>query len=283
MVRLDFPSSVDEACRILSQSSGEARVVAGGVALMVLVRHQLFFPSHLISLKKIPELDQIRFDERTGLRIGALATHHQVETSRIVRERYPALAGCVGHVGNLRVRNMGTVVGDLCQGDNHSDPAPLLTVLDAQLKVRSVRGERIIPMNDFHRDVYETSLKEDEIATEIVIPPPLPQSHTVYLRFSGNSPIDWPLLGAAGTLIKEDGRCSELKLTLGALTSTPVSFDQEAETLKGKRLTPAVTKKFARACVSRIEPIADDRGSEWYKKQIAEVYIRRTIEQLGRE
>jgi carbon-monoxide dehydrogenase medium subunit len=282
MVDLRFPSTLDEACKLLSQSDGEARVIAGGVALMVLVRHQLFFPTHLVSLKRIPGLDQIAFDEASGLRIGALATHHQVETSPVVRQRYPALAECLHHVGNLRVRNMGTLVGDLCQADNHSDPAPLLSVIGAKIRARSLRGERLIPMEEFHRDIYETDLKEDEIVTEIVIPPLPSGARTTYLRFSGNSPIDWPLLGAAASLINEDGHCKELRISVGALTAVPVSFDQEAGNLEGEKRTPGVIKKFARACASGIEPIADDRGSEWYKKQIAEVYIRRTIETLLR-
>jgi len=174
-------------------------------------------------------------------------------------------------------------VGDLCQGDNHSDPAPLLGVLGARIKARSVRGERLIPMEEFHRDIYETALKEDEIVTEVVIPPFSPGVRTTYLRFSGNSPIDWPCLGVAGSLMKEDGRCKELRIAVGCLTSVPVHFQQEAESLKDKKLTSGVIKKFARSCTARIEPISDDRGSEWYKKQIAEVYIRRTIQALLRE
>jgi len=282
MAELQFPLSLDEACRSLSQSAGAARIIAGGVALMVLVRHQLFFPTQLISLRRIPGLDQIRFDKKEGLSIGARATHHQVETSPVVRRHYPALAECLHHVGNLRVRNMGTLMGDLCQGDNHSDPAPLLAILGAKIRARSLRGERLLSMKEFHLDIYETGLKEDEIATEVLIPPPPPRSRTVYLRFSGNSPVDWPVLGAAGLLVQANGRCKELRLALGSLTFVPAVFDQEAEALQGKRLTSAVIKRFARDCVSRIEPIPDHRGSEWYKKQLAEVYIRRTVESLLR-
>lgn len=283
MVNFHFPSSLEEACNLLSQSAGEARVIAGGVALMVLVRHQLFFPTQLISLKRIAGLDRITFDENEGLRIGALVTHAQVEHSPIVQQHCPALAECVHHVGNLRVRNMGTLVGDLCQADNHSDPAPLLGVLGAKVRTRSLRGERLLSMAEFHVDIYETGVKEDEIVTEIVIPPPRSGARAIYLRFSGNSPIDWPILGVAGSLVKEDGRCKELRIAVGCLTSVPVHFQQEAESLKDKKLTSGVIKKFARSCTARIEPISDDRGSEWYKKQIAEVYIRRTIQALLRE
>ncbi|MFQ5850281.1 MAG: FAD binding domain-containing protein, partial [Candidatus Binatia bacterium] len=249
---------------MLSQSSGEARIIAGGVALMVLIRHQLYFPNRLISIKRIPGLDQIRFDETQGLSIGALVTHHQVERSPVVWQAYPALADCVHQVGNLRVRNMGTLIGDLCQADNHSDPAPLLGVLGAKVKARSTRGERVIPMEQFHRGIYETGLMGDEIATEILIPPPPPGVRTTYLRFSGNSPMDWPCLGVAGSLTLEDGQCQDLKLSVGCLTAGPVSFNQQAETLKGKRLTPGRIRKFAESCASGIEPIPDDRGSAWY-------------------
>lgn len=282
MINFHFPSSPGEACNLLSQSAGEARVIAGGVALMVLIRHQLFFPTELISLKRIAGLDRITFDENEGLRIGALVTHAQVEHSPIVQQHCPALAQCVHHVGNLRVRNMGTLVGDLCQADNHSDPAPLLGVLGARVRTRSLRGERLLSMAEFHVDIYETGVKEDEIVTEIVIPPPAPRAWTAYLRFSGNSPIDWPILGVAGSLVREDGRCKEIKICVGSLTAVPLSFDAEAEDLKGKKLTPATIKKFARACAARIEPIDDTRGSEWYKKKVAEVYIRRTVEALAK-
>lgn len=283
MTDVQFPTSLDEACKLLSDSAGEARIIAGGVALMVLVRHQLFSPDQMISLRRIQGLDQIRFDDSAGLTIGALATHYQVETSPVVRQRYPALAKCIHHVGNLRVRNMGTLVGDLCQGDNHSDPAPLLGVLSAKIKARSLRGERLIPMEEFHRDIYETALKEDEIVTEIVVPPPFPGSRTAYLRFSGNSPIDWPSVGVAGSLVKEYGRCKELRISVGALAAVPAHFSTEAESLRGKKLTPGVARKFAHACASKIDPIPDTRGSEWYKRQIAEVYMARIIEKLNRD
>lgn len=131
MADFQFPSSLEEACKLLSQSSGEARIIAGGVALMILIRHQLYFPTRLISMKRIAGLNRIDFDEKNGLTIGALVTHHQVETSPIVRQHYPALAQCVHHVGNLRVRNMGTLAGDLCQGDNHSRTRPLFSVSSA--------------------------------------------------------------------------------------------------------------------------------------------------------
>ncbi|OGQ84444.1 MAG: hypothetical protein A3G40_04785 [Deltaproteobacteria bacterium RIFCSPLOWO2_12_FULL_57_22] len=280
MTDFEFPTSLEEACQSLSQSAGEARLIAGGVALMVLVRHQIFFPTRLISLKRIPGLDRIAFDEKEGLGIGALVTHAQVESSPIVRQHYPALAQCVHHVGNLRVRNMGTLVGDLCQADNHSDPAPLLGVLGAKVRARSLRGERLLSMAEFHVDIYETGVKEDEIVTEIVIPPSAPQARTAYLRFSGNSPVDWPILGVAGSLICEDGRCAEVKISVGSLAAVPMSFEAECEALKGKKITAAAIKKFARACTATMEPIPDARGSEWYKKQVAEVYIRRTLETL---
>ena len=147
MADFQFPSSLEEACKLLSQSSGEARIIAGGVALMILIRHQLYFPTRLIRMKRIAGLNRIDFDEKNGLTIGAIVTHHQVETSPIVRQHYPALAQCVHHVGNLRVRNMGTLMGDLCQGDNHSDPAPLLGSLTSvpisfDREAETPKGER---------------------------------------------------------------------------------------------------------------------------------------------
>lgn len=282
MVDLQFPSSLDETCELMSSSSGEGRIIAGGVALMILIHHQLYFPTRLISIKRIPGLDQIRFDKGKGLSIGALVTHHQVESSPLVLKNYPALAECIHHVGNLRVRNMGTLMGDLCQADNHCDPTPLLGVLGASVRARSIRGERIIPLEQFHRGIYETELKEDEIATEITIPPPHPGTRTRYLRFSGNSPIDWPSLVVAGSLTLEDGQCRELRISVGCLTEIPVSLKQQAEPLKGKSLTPSKVKKFAQSCASEMDLTSDTQGSAWYKKRLVEVYIRRTVEQLLR-
>ncbi len=282
MVDLIFPSSLHEACRILTEAGGAARVIAGGVSLMVLIRHQLYFPTCLVSLKRLPGLDEIRYDATEGLRIGALVTHRQVETSSTVQRYYPELAQCIHHVGNMRVRNMGTLVGDLCQADNHSDPAPLLGVMGAKIKARSLSGERLLSMREFHVDIYETGLRHEEIVTEIVIPPPSELARAAYLRFSGNSRADWPCVGVAGSLIEENGRCVQLKISVGSLTHVPMAFDEETERLKGKKLTPSVAKDLARSCAAKINPIGDLRGSEWYKRQIAEVYIRRTIAALMR-
>jgi carbon-monoxide dehydrogenase medium subunit len=162
------PNSTEEACRLLSKYGEEAKVFAGGTALVKLMKKRLVHPSYLVNIKGIQELHFIR-EDREGLKIGALATLRELETSPLVRERFKTIAEMVHTIGSVQIRNVGTLAGNLCFADPASDPAPFMIALGANLKIVSSKGVRVLPSEGFFTDFYETALCRDEILDSKIV------------------------------------------------------------------------------------------------------------------
>jgi carbon-monoxide dehydrogenase medium subunit len=169
------PKSLKEVHANLKEFGSDAKLVAGGTALIIMMKQRLVRPSCLISLRSVRGLNGIEL-QNGGLRIGGLATHRQLETSPLIRRRLPVLAETYHHVATLRVRNMATVGGGLAHADPNQDPPPSLIALGATLKATSANGSRVIPMDEFFKDYYETVLNPDELITEVMVPKLPPNS-----------------------------------------------------------------------------------------------------------
>src|SRR6476660_3904496 len=191
------PTTVAEACSLLKQHAGEAKVFAGGTHLTILMKQGLFEPKALVNVKNIQELKGVRYDSTEGLIIGALTTHRELETSALVQEKFPVLCEAEREVANIRVRNMGTVGGNLASGEPLTDLSQIFIALDGKVKITGPDAQRTIPIEDLFVDFYTTSLAEDEILTQVVIPPLPPRSGIEYIRFSSSSVIDKPSVGVA--------------------------------------------------------------------------------------
>src|SRR5918999_1420302 len=142
------PTTVDEACRLLAEHNGEAKVFAGGAHLTILMKQGLYQPKVLINLKKIPELRGMRFDRHQGLTLGALVTHREIETSAAVSENYPVLSQAEKEVANIRVRNMGTIGGNLASGEPLTDLPQIFIALDGKLQIARAESSRTIPVEE---------------------------------------------------------------------------------------------------------------------------------------
>jgi carbon-monoxide dehydrogenase medium subunit len=154
------PDTIEEALTLLHDRGEDARVMAGGTALVIMMKQRLVMPECLISLQKLRGLDQIKAENGT-LRLGALATHRAVERSDTVRSRLPALAETYAHVATIRIRNVATVGGALAHADPNQDPPVILLALDAQVGLRSASGARQVPIGQFFTDFYETVRQPD--------------------------------------------------------------------------------------------------------------------------
>jgi carbon-monoxide dehydrogenase medium subunit len=166
------PPTVAEACALLKQhGGGEAKVFAGGSHLTILMKQGLYEPKSLVNIKKIPELKGIKYDAKEGLTIGALVTHRELEISALVKEKFPVLCEAEREVANIRVRNMGTVGGNLASGEPLTDLSQIFISLDGKAKISGPNCQRIIPVEELFVDFYTTSLAEDEILTQVVLPP----------------------------------------------------------------------------------------------------------------
>lgn len=276
------PASVDEAIAALSEHREEAKVIAGGTAVVLMLKNRLLSPRYLISLGRLRGLSEIRFDPGVGLRLGALATIRQAERSPVVREHFPTLAETFGQVANVRVRNAATVGGNMIEADYASDPPCVLLALRARATVQGPRGSREIPLTEFFRDFYETALEQDEILTEIVVPAGSAGGRQSYLKYVTRSSEDRPCIGACAWIdLDGEGICRELRVTLGAVAATPQEFAEAEGWARGQRLTPDLIGQIAEHYAANIDPLSDMRGSAWYRRQMASVFVRRAIEKAN--
>jgi aerobic carbon-monoxide dehydrogenase medium subunit len=271
------PTTVAEACSLLKQHGSEAKVFAGGSHLTILMKQGLLEPKSLVNIKKIPELKGIRYDAKEGLIIGALVTHRELETSALVKEKFPVLCEAEREVANIRVRNTGTVGGNLASGEPLTDLSQIFISLDGKAKITGPNGQRIIPVEELFIDFYTTSLAEDEILTQVVLPPLPPRSGIEYIRFSSSSMVDKPSVGVAVRLTLETG--SEMvqaaRIVLGCVGATPVRARKAEALITGKKLTPELAEEAGAVASRECSPTSDLRGSEEYKRAIVRTLVKR--------
>lgn len=258
------PTSLEEALAVRAEHGDDATVVAGGTFLAILLNQRLIAPTKLLALRNVPGINQIRANGE--LRLGALVTHSAVEHSAVVRERWPAVALVFSVVASPRIRNQATVGGVLGDADYASDPPAMLTALGARVVVRSTRGAREIPVEEFIIGHYETSLERDELIVEVVIPGGVDRA--VYRKFRSRSHEDRPCVGVAAAATA-DG----LRVVVGAVAGTPQFFPGIC-----RLADPA---EIGSAYAEAIEPIADVRGSAEYRRRVIAVEVRRAVEEVG--
>jgi len=271
------PTTVAEACALLKQHGGEAKVFAGGAHLTILMKQGLLAPKALVNIKKIPELKGIRYDDDAGLTIGALVTHRELETSALVKEKFPVLCEAEREVANIRVRNMGTVGGNLASGEPLTDLSQIFIALDGKAKIAGPNGQRMIAVEELFLDFYTTSLAEDEILTHVVLPPSSPRSGIEYIRFSSSSVVDKPSAGVAVRLTLDSGAetIQTARIVLGCVGATPVRARKAEALITGKKLTPELAEEAGSIASQECSPTSDLRGSEKYKRAIVKTLVKR--------
>jgi len=273
------PTTVAEACALLKQHAGEAKVFAGGSHLTILMKQGLYEPKILVNIKKISELKGIKYYATEGLSIGALVTHREIETSALVREKFPVLCDAEREVAHIRVRNMGTVGGNLASGEPLTDLSQIFISLDGKARITGPNGQRAIPIEDLFVDFYTTSLAEDEILTQVVIPPLPAHSGIEYIRFSSSSVVDKPSAGVAVRLTLDNGgeTIKTARIVLGCVGATPVRARQAEALIIGKQLTPKLAEEAGGAASQECSPTSDLRGSEQYKRAIVRTLVKRAV------
>lgn len=273
------PKSLKEVHADLRKFGTDAKLIAGGTALVIMMKQRLVRPSCLISLRAVRGLNAIA-EKDGGLKIGGLATHREVETSSLVRRRVPLLAETYRHVATIRVRNMATVGGGLAHADPNQDPAPTLIALGATVKVSSADGSRVIPIEEFFTDYYETVLKPEEIITEIYVPKLPAISGAAFLKFLPRTADDYATVSAAAvvTLDRSKKTFADVRIALGSVGTTPIRAREAEAVLRGQPVKPDALREAAEKAKAAVDPISDFRGSSAYKKEMAGVFVRRALE-----
>lgn len=272
------PDTIEEACFLLSKYKEEAKVIAGGQSLLILMEERLVNPSYLIDIKEIPDLDYISYDPKEGLKIGVLATHRQIETSNLIQERFSLLSEMEKKVASVQIRNMGTLGGNLCHADPCGDVAPPLIGMGARVKIVSSRGERSILLEGFFTDYFETVLEADEILAKIQIPNLPPYTGGIYLKHNLRE-VDPAVVGVAAVITADPlrGICQDLKIVLAACASTPMRAKRAEGALKEKQVEENRIKEASQIASEEANPISDLGGSEGYKREMVKILTEEAI------
>lgn len=272
------PATLTEATVLLKKHGEAAKLLAGGTAVVLLIRQKLIHPEVLVSLDRLDEMRTISVDGGGSLHIGAITTLDQISSEKCLHPGWSLLAQACASVGNMRLRNQATLGGNLAEADYASDPPAALLALDAKIRAVSWRGERQVALADFMLGFYTTALFEDEILTEIILPPLPSAARSIYLKYKSRSALDRPCVGVAAILAKHGDICSMVRVAIGAVCETPQRFQKLEQELIGQRITPAVVEDFAAVySAALVSPLDDMRGSAWYRREMARVHVRRAL------
>jgi CO/xanthine dehydrogenase FAD-binding subunit len=275
------PTTLEEACSLLGRYKGKAKCLAGGTDLLVNLKKKLLAPEQLISLNKIEGLSEASDQKGKGLFIGPLCTAAYLAGSGLIQEKGAVLGQGAGRLGSPLIRNRATVGGNLVTARPASDLAPPLLVLGAGLILKSLRGERTLPLEDFILGPGQTAIQPDEILSRIFIPYTNGPSSGAYVKLGSRKTLEIALVNVASFLaLGSDGSIQKARVALGAVGPTPLLSPAAAEILNGVKPKDAddpVFKEAARAAARDCKPITDHRGSAEYRREMVEVLTRRTL------
>ena len=273
--RLEEPESVAEAAELLGRFGESAKVYAGGTELLLAMKEGLVQYERLINVKKLTGLSDVTTADGT-LVIGALCTHHQLENSRVLRDKLPALTKLEQNVANVRVRQVGTIGGNICYAEPHADPGTLLIALGATKIAEQSSSKREITAEDFFVDAYETALQADEVLTKIQVPIPAPNARSAYLKFGY---LERPSVGVA-VAFNLNGGVSGVRIAVGCAGPAPRRVAEAEALLEGKSKDEALrhVAEAGAAAGRAAQAISDLHGSQEYKEHIVGVLLKRAFQ-----
>lgn len=270
------PKTVEESLSLLSQYKEESKIIAGGQSMLVIMRQGLLAPENVVDIKGITALDYMTYNEKEGLRIGALTTHRAIEKSPIIQKHFRVLSEMERNLATIQTRNWGTIGGNLCHGDPAGDPAPVLIALDAKLKLKSLSGERIIAIEEFSKDILEVDLEPDEMLIEIQVPTPKPytgSAHEKLMVLQGDAGI----VGAAVsiTLKPGDGVCEDARIVISNAASVPLRVREAEKRLIGKVINDHLLAEASEVASAEADAPSDIHASAEYRREMVKVFVRR--------
>jgi len=273
---LHRPSTLQDVGHLLGEYRGESALYAGGTELLLLLKEGFLRAAHLIDVKRVPGLGDIVLEDGSVL-LGATATHRTIERSPVLRASCPIVPAVAQHVANVRVRNVGTVGGNLAFADPHSDLATLFLALDGRIRLWRRGLEREVPLAEFVRGPYETAREEDEIVTAVRLYPWPARTVATYVKFGLH---ERPTLGIALALTLDASARTvvDARLAVGCVGPRPERLAIEAE-LRGRALSDVLAdaERLATAAAESVEPVDDLHGSADYKRDMTRVFVRRAL------
>jgi aerobic carbon-monoxide dehydrogenase medium subunit len=275
------PTVVEEACALLAQYKGQAKVLAGGTNLLSQMKWRYIAPTHVIGLAAITGLHGITYNDMDGLSLGALTSIRSLERSTTIKERFPILAQAASLLGSVEIRNRATVGGNLCNASPSANTALALIALDATVRLVSTAGERAVSLKAFFKSPGETVADPSEILTEIQVPALRPESTGAFIKFSTrNSPVDRPIVSVATLIARApDKGCADARIVLGGVAPTPMRAQTAESLLVGRALDQRTFAEVANSAAQEAQPISDISASADYRREMVRVLTRRALDQ----
>jgi len=272
------PNTIDEALSHLADFGYDAKVLAGGQSLIPMMNFRLAQPTVIIDLNNIPELTFIRPTEDGGLRLGAMTRHATVARDPLVAERTPLIHETMPNIATMQIRSRGTFGGSIAHADPSAELVAVSVALDGRFRLRSHKGERWVPANEFFVGMFTTLLEPEELLVEAAFSPLPPRSGWALVEVA-RRPHDFALVGITAVVtLDKRGRCQQARLVFLSVGDGPVEAHQAAEMLRGQTLTPEAMRLAAKkAATSDIDPGSDIHASAEYRRHLAEVLARRAL------
>jgi len=270
------PASVSEAVQLLARLGEDARPLAGGHSLIPMMKLRLAQPQHLVDLGKIAGLKGIR-QEQGEIVIGAMTTQAEIVASPLLAEKAPLLIEAAKVIADPQVRSVGTIGGNIANGDPGNDMPGVLQCLDARYVLTGANGTREIPARDFYEAAFFTKLAPGEIVTELRFAAPAAGHGWAYEKLKRKVG-DYAVAAAAVTLTLSGNTCKGASIALTNVASTPLYAADAVKALVGSTLDKAAIDKAAGAAMSICDPVADSRGPSEYRRSVLGVIVRRAID-----
>jgi len=293
------PKTFDEALGLLAKYGEKAKLIAGGTDVIVMLKQKAIAPEVLISLQGIPDLDRMIYNG--SLSIGPMVTHRAIEKSEVIRNNFSALADAVDDLGSIQIRNVATIGGNICTAAPSADTATPLLVLGTQVKIKSIKEERTVPIEEFFKGPGESVLKTGEMVKELSIPKPLPNTGSAYYKLQRRLALDLPILGVSVLLSLDKNKvtcsdllctaspistilhkmeddeivCKDVRIALGVAAPTPMRALKAEALLRGKKLSDELLEETANIASQEAQPRDSLRGEAWYRKDMVRVLVKR--------
>jgi len=301
MKKFDYfkPKTLKEALTLFAKYGEKAKWIAGGTDVIVMIKQETMGPDVLISLRGIPGLDEIKFNG--SLSLGPMVTHRAIEKSEIIRKNFTALTDAVDYLGSVQIRNVATIGGNICTAAPSADTATPLLVLGAQVKIKNVKEEKTLPVEEFFRGPGETVLKPGELVQELSIPKLLPNTGSAYYKLQRRLALDLPILGVSVLLSLDKNKvtcsdmlctaspissilhkmeedeivCKEVRIALGVVAPIPLRAVKAEALLRGKKLSDELLEEAAETAAQEAQPRDTVRGEAWYRRDMIKVLVKR--------
>ncbi|MGE0035199.1 MAG: xanthine dehydrogenase family protein subunit M [Xanthobacteraceae bacterium] len=272
------PTSLPEALRLLDPDDPTVRAIAGGTALMLMMKAGVFRPTRLVSLRKLDDRYAQIATADGELAIGAMTPLAAVERSAEVARHAPVIVRTMQRLSNVRVRNVATIGGNLAHGDPHMDLPPVLIALGARVLVTGPQGEREIKVEDLFAGYYETVLDKNELIAELRVPAQ-GKTRAAYLKCTTGSADDWPALGVAAAVEADGPSIKSVRVVVSAATEKAMRLPATEKVLAGATVDDKLLARAGDAATEECETVSDIRGSAAYKRELLRVYVGRAVRQ----